>query len=202
MKTVFALVTQCLQKLNRRIGRWWRWRIRPHLVAARPYWHRIKFLLHCFKFEQFGNRCALAGPVKILGTPRIYLGNHVAFRSHITIGGHGVLEIDDHAVINDNCIISAYKHIKIGKNVMLAPFVYILDIDHAFTDKQTPISQQGYKTARVVIEDGVWIGTQSVITRGVTIGQNSIIAANSVVTRDIPPDSIAAGSPAVVIRPR
>ncbi len=202
MRTVLALLTRVFQILNASLGHWWRNKCRPVLIAARPYWHRLKFLLHCFKFETFGQRCSLAGPVRVLGKTRIRLGQHVAFRSHITIGGHGLLEIGDHSVINDYCIISAYKQVCIGHHVMLAPYVYVLDIDHAFADKQTPISQQGYETAAVTIEDGVWIGTQSIITRGVTIGQNSIVAANSVVTRDIPPNSIAAGNPAVVVKHR
>ncbi len=202
MKGSFLQLTQLASALNQRLGKHWRRRIKPVLVQARPYWHRIKFLLNCFKFERFGQRCSLAGPVKVLGTPRICLGDHVAFRSHITIGGNGSLLIDDHAVINDYCVISAFDRISIGKNVMLAPYVYVLDIDHAFADINRPIASQGYETSAVTIEEGVWIGTQSVVTRGVTIGKNSIIAANSVVTRDIPPNSIAAGSPAVVIKTR
>jgi len=202
MKVIFSAITRLAQGLNAHLGKSWRRQAKPVVARARPYWHRIKFLLNCFKFESFGPRCSLAGPVKVLGTPCITLGSHVAFRSHIVIGGNGQLQIDDHAVINDFCMISAFERIAIGKHVMLAPFVYVLDIDHDFSDPSQPVSRQGYKKAAVTIEDGVWIGTQSVVTRGVTIGKNSVIAANSVVTRDIPPNSIAAGSPAVVIRQR
>ncbi len=202
MNALFGLLTRIAQRANDAVGPAWRGHIKPAVAGIRPYWHRIKFLLNAFKFERFGPRCSLAGPVKILGAPTIRLGKHVAFRSHITIGGNGLLEINDDAVINDYCQISAFDHIKIGRHVMIASLVSILDIDHSHEDPDKPIDQQGYVTAPVIIEDGVWIGTHCVITRGVRIGKNSIIAANSVVTRDIPPDTIAAGSPAVVIKSR
>ncbi|PJK27986.1 acyltransferase [Minwuia thermotolerans] len=94
------------------------------------------------------------------------------------------------------------EKVEIGANVMLAPRVYLLDVDHRFERRDIPISKQGYLVRPVRIEDDVWIGTGAVITKGVTIGRGAIIGANSVVTRDVPAYAIAAGVPAMVVKGR
>jgi acetyltransferase-like isoleucine patch superfamily enzyme len=112
------------------------------------------------------------------------------------------LRIGDRTSINAECIITAVEKVEIGSDVMLAPRVYVLDVDHRFDITSIPISQQGYSVSPVKIEDGAWIGTGVVITKGVTIGEGAIVGANSVVTGDIDPYSIAAGVPARVLRGR
>jgi acetyltransferase-like isoleucine patch superfamily enzyme len=120
----------------------------------------------------------------------------------VQIGGHGVLEIGAHTSINDQVIITATERVRIGRDVMVAPRAYILDVDHRFDQEGIPISRQGYISQPVDIGNDVWIGAGAIITKGVTVGDGAIIGANAVVTRDVPPNAIVAGSPARVLRMR
>lgn len=140
--------------------------------------------------------------IRFHGNLKIEFGDRVAIRDGCQFGGNGRLRVGDRTSINADCILTAMESIEIGSDVMLAPRVYVLDVDHRFADRSIPIPKQGYDVSPVTIANGVWVGTGAVITRGVIIGEGAIIGANSVVTRDIPPFTIAAGMPARVIRDR
>lgn len=90
----------------------------------------------------------------------------------------------------------------IGNNVLTGPNVAFFVHNHNFENPDIPINKQGYYEEDIIIEDDVWIGCGSVITSGVTIGRGSIIGAGSVVTKSIPPYSIAVGAPAKVVKKR
>ncbi len=186
---------------NRILGEFWRTRAKPYFHKASIYYARIRFLVRSINFIKHGNDCSLGKKV-ILNCPNIEIGNHVALRSHVQALGSGELHIGDNTTINEYSILSCQKSIKIGSNVMIAPYVYILDIDHRFESVEKLITEQGYITSSVNIGDNVWIGTNTIITKGVTIGEGSIIGSNSVVTKNIAPFSIVAGSPAKLIRMR
>ena len=88
-----------------------------------------------------------------------------------------------------------------GKKVMIADNVLISTAAHKYQDVLIPIKDQGYESkGNIIICDGSWIGVGSIIMSGVRVGKNSVVGANSVVTHDIPPFSVAAGSPARVIK--
>lgn len=90
--------------------------------------------------------------------------------------------------------------VRIGHNVIIAQNVVISGLNHGYQDPEIPISQQPCTTAQIVIEDDCWIGANCVITAGVTIGKHAVVAGGSVVTKNIPPYSIAAGNPARIIK--
>jgi acetyltransferase-like isoleucine patch superfamily enzyme len=92
------------------------------------------------------------------------------------------------------------SRIVIEDDVLLGPNVSIYSSTHNFEDITQPVKEQGYNVSGVLLKKGCWVGVNSVILPGVTIGQNSVIGANSVVTKDVPDFSIAVGSPAKVIR--
>jgi acetyltransferase-like isoleucine patch superfamily enzyme len=92
--------------------------------------------------------------------------------------------------------------ITIGNGVHIAPHVIIFAANHIFADTDIPIYKQGTEKAPIVIEDDVWVASNVVITAGVRIGRGSVIGAGAVVTKDIPPWSVAVGVPARVIRTR
>ena len=163
---------------------------------------KIRYLWLSRAFERAGRRGSVGRDVRFHGNLKIEVGDRVAFRDRVQFGGNGTLRIGDRTSINEGCIITAVERIEIGSDVMLAPGVYVLDVDHRFEIRSIPISLQGYDVSPVVIGKGVWIGTGAVVTKGVKIGEGAIIGANSVVTRDIPPYSIAAGVPARVLKVR
>ncbi|MDR0972375.1 MAG: hypothetical protein LBM61_00130, partial [Prevotellaceae bacterium] len=108
--------------------------------------------------------------------------------------------------INDYVHISAMERVVIGNNVLMASHIYISDNSHGAYkgDSQStpdiPPIKRDYYVAPVQIEDNVWIGEGVIIMPGVSVGHGSVIGANSVVTKNIPADSIAVGNPAKVIK--
>ena len=99
-------------------------------------------------------------------------------------------------------IQSASGRIEIGDFSLIGPGCYITDADHRFSNKTVPVSDQGMSSkGSTVIEDNVWLGANVVVTSGVRVGRRSVIGANSVVTRDIPAFSVAAGIPPRSYRP-
>ena len=90
--------------------------------------------------------------------------------------------------------------VKIGNNVNLAQNIIISGLNHNYSDPDKTIISQGVNTSEVIIEDDVWIGANSVILAGITIGKHSVIGAGSVVIRDVPPYSIVVGNPGKIIK--
>jgi acetyltransferase-like isoleucine patch superfamily enzyme len=112
--------------------------------------------------------------------------------------GVGSVNIGDRTIIGlGNTIIGP---VTIGNDVMFAQNVVVSAMNHGYEDVNIPPSKQKDIIKLISIEDEVWIGANCVITIGVTIGKHSIIGAGSVVTKDVPPYSIAVGNPAKVIK--
>jgi acetyltransferase-like isoleucine patch superfamily enzyme len=157
-----------------------------------------------------GERLHLQGAVpQILGNGRIVIGNDVMVGNHNTwdlaysVAGTPELVIGDRASVNYRCMLSVASSVRIGEDTMIAGNVRIFDnISHPISPsrrrKHDRINRD--ETTPVVIGKNCWIGMSSIILRGVTIGDNSIVAAGSVVTKSVPPNTIVAGSPAVVIK--
>lgn len=111
------------------------------------------------------------------------------------------LRIGKHVRINENVFLQG--RINIGDYVMIAPNVAIYTKTHNYNDINTPMVLSGETdTQEVIIEDDVWIGINSVILPGVTIGKGTIIGANSLVNKDVEPYSIMGGIPARLIKKR
>ncbi|MBD2183657.1 acyltransferase [Planktothrix sp. FACHB-1355] len=116
-------------------------------------------------------------------------------------GGSGYIEIGDYTSIGPYTCMTG-RDIKIGKYCLIAPHVGIFANNHVFTDPTVPIVQQGHTYKGIVIEDDCWLGSGVKVLDGVTIGRGSVIGAGAVVTKDIPPYSIAVGVPAKVVGKR
>ena len=112
------------------------------------------------------------------------------------------LYIGDNVAINNDIWINASGKVEIGGNVIIGPKVVIHSANHKFDRLDIPIKKQGHVMAAVTIEEDVWIAASVIILPGVRIGKGSIIGAGAVVTKDIPPRSIAVGNPAKVIKKR
>jgi acetyltransferase-like isoleucine patch superfamily enzyme len=135
---------------------------------------------------------------------RIYLGNKVAIERNVDIGclDHTSIYIDDETFIGPNVCIAGPGDIKIGKYCLIASHSGIYANNHNFTDPLAPIRDQGITRKGIVIEDDCWLGHGVTVLDGVTIGKGSVIGAGAVVTKDIPPFSVAVGIPAKVIKSR
>jgi len=90
--------------------------------------------------------------------------------------------------------------VTLGDEVILAQNVIASGLNHSYEDVNTPIWRQPCTTAEIVLEDECWIGANAVITAGVRIGKHAVVAGGSVVTKDVPPYSIAVGNPARVVK--
>jgi len=152
----------------------------------------------------------------ILGLTNIKIGENFssgknfwieAVISHHKISFNPKIIIKDNVSVNESVHIAATNYVEIGNNVLMASKIYISDHNHGFyagkeqSDPETPPNSRPVTcNKRVVIEDNVWIGEFVAVLPGVTIGRGSIIGCNSVVSKSIPPHSIAVGSPARVIK--
>jgi acetyltransferase-like isoleucine patch superfamily enzyme len=120
--------------------------------------------------------------------------------SFVTVADGASLHIGRDTFIFHNCDISSASMVRIGEYCSLAPYVTVIDTDHRYEEKGRPIRFQGGKAEPIVIEDEVWIATRAVVLKGVHIGKHSVVAAGSVVNRDIPSNAVAAGVPAKIVR--
>lgn len=139
----------------------------------------------------------------------VVISDHCCFDSSI-----GSIRIDDSSILYKNCNLKGYVKIgkkclintncyirpntTIGDNVALAPNVKVLSDSHEISDGDRRWGKQTYLP--IVIEDGVWIGCNVIILGGVTIGEKSVIGAGSIVTKDVPSNTLSVGIPAKVIK--
>lgn len=135
---------------------------------------------------------------------RIAIGENTLFQPHcwLTLDlDNAEIEIGANCFLNLGVMIAARDRVTIGDWTMIANGSFIGDAAHRFDDPDTPVPLQGFTSkGPITIGENVWLGANVVVTSGVTIGDRCVIGAGSVVTRDIPPNSIAAGAPAKVIR--
>ena len=110
---------------------------------------------------------------------------------------NGEINLGAYILISPGTSIRSAKKITIGESTMIASDVTITDSDwHGIYDRSEPVGN----TKPVVLKDNVWIGDSAIVCKGVTIGENSIIGAGAVVTKDVPPNSIFAGNPAKLVK--
>jgi acetyltransferase-like isoleucine patch superfamily enzyme len=135
---------------------------------------------------------------------RLEIGQNALFEPHVWIiaPGKARVRIGSGSFLNVGVMVAALELVEIGDHCMFANGCVVTDADHRYDDPARPVPWQGFTTKGPTrLGDNVWCGANVVITSGVTIGERCVIGANSVVTKDLPPQSIAAGVPAQVLRP-
>ncbi len=170
------------------------------------YYYVFIYPFYKFQFKFIGRRSRIKQPLKIQGKRHIHIGNHVLIQHKTWLAAYAIdkkeclLQIGNNTVIGNFNHIYATRQIVIGDAVLTADKVYISDNVHSYENVNEPILNQKIKQLkRVVIGNGAWIG-ENVCIIGASVGKNSVIGANSVVTKDIPDYSVAVGSPAYIIK--
>lgn len=176
----------------------------------RPLKHRFQKLRFYLLYGQFLKRYNLSSMVlsvlKIQGAKYISIENQVYIHHLVWLGAYQIDEHEPVLSIGEGSCIGNFNHITcvrkviIGKKVLTSDKVYISDNLHSYENPEIAIMDQPVTFKKeVIIGDGAWIG-EHVCIIGASVGKNSIIGSNSVVTRDIPDYCIAVGNPARVIK--
>jgi len=179
--------------LNRKYGRLlWRYLWRRLLTRAGRRWRTDGLL-----FLGRGLELEIGRQGRVDFGRFVWIGDGTKVRCH-----EGRVEIGEKTVMGQECTISAYQHVRIGEQCVIADRAMFIDFDHGVVEVERPIRQQGIYKRDVVVGSNVWVGYGACILRGVSVGDNSIVGTNSVVTKDVPANAIVAGIPARVIRMR
>jgi acetyltransferase-like isoleucine patch superfamily enzyme len=175
----------------------WRWYHR----ARRP-WNVARLHVELARRQAFARGALHGNPLQMLLEGRLDIGPQVYFEPGVWLTSDtGRISIGGGSLLNLNVMVAAVAAVSIGEHCMLANGCLVTDGNHRFDDPDRPVPWQGFTSkGAVTIEDNVWLGANVVVTNGVTIGRRSVIGANSVVTEDVPPFSIAAGAPARVLK--
>ncbi len=150
-----------------------------------------------------GARVRLFGKASIINEGTMIIGERVQLISTITplelvAANGGKLIIGDRSFINYGCSIAAQQLVQIGANCQIGTYVIMMDNDFHRLEPERRLERP--PSAPIILKDNVWLGARVIVLNGVTIGEGSVVGAGSVVTRDIPPRSLAVGMPAKPIR--
>ncbi len=126
-----------------------------------------------------------------------WVGHGSKLRAH-----EGVVSIGAKTVLGQECTVSAFQHVSIGRECVIADRVMLIDFEHGTVEVDRPVRLQGIYKRDVRVGNNVWIGYGACILRGVTVGDNAVIGTNAVVTRDVPANAVVGGVPARLIRMR
>jgi acetyltransferase-like isoleucine patch superfamily enzyme len=113
---------------------------------------------------------------------------------------NAAIRVGQDSLIGEFNVLRGQGGINIGDRVYTSPLVQLVAVNHVFSDPQRPFSTQGITAQGIEVGDDVWIGAGAIVTDGVRIGQGAVVAAGAVVTQDVPPHTVVAGVPAVVVK--
>ncbi|OIR12133.1 2,3,4,5-tetrahydropyridine-2,6-dicarboxylate N-acetyltransferase [mine drainage metagenome] len=185
-------------KSNPRVKKFVHWMLVSTNEARPRLW--VKWFINPFIHKKGkGAKIRWRTRIDVLPFNQFILGDHSTIEDFSTINnGVGDVIIGHHSLIGmGNTIIGP---ITIGNNVIFAQNIVASALNHEYRDIHIPIHEQKILKAAIVIEDECWVAANAVITSGVTIGKHSVVAAGAVVTKNIPPYSVAVGNPAKVIK--
>jgi len=177
----------------------WRWYERNSLP-----WNRARIHWEFMRREAFVRWPVHGNVLEALREGRLEIGAHVLLEPGVwlTAPDEAQIRIGAGTFLNLGVMLASMNLVEIGAHCMLANGCLVTDASHRFDDPVMPVPWQGFTTKGTThVGDNVWCGTNVVITGGVRVGERSVIGANSVVTSDIPPFTVAAGVPAKVLRP-
>jgi acetyltransferase-like isoleucine patch superfamily enzyme len=176
----------------------WRW----YEVNSLP-WNRFKIHREFARRRAFVRWPVHGNVLASFQEGRLEVGEHTLLEPNVwlTAPDQARIRIGSGTFLNIGVMVAAVDLVEIGDHCMFANGCFVTDSDHRFDDPDRPVPWQGFSSKGPTrVGDNVWCGANVVITSGVTVGERSVIGANSVVTADIPSFSLAAGVPARVLR--
>jgi len=188
-KTMLSRALQPLARCVYRVGpglrRLW---AHAHLASG------LKSPLHC--------SVVIDGPVELHGQRRITLGErlYVYPGQYWETRAEGTLQIGDGVVLSRGVHLVAYAGVRIGAGTMIGEYTSVRDANHR--RGAGALRESGHDAAPITIGRGVWIGRGAAVLAGVRIGDGAVVAANAVVTRDVPAGAVVGGVPARPLQPR
>lgn len=174
-------------------GLWYKAMSVLRFYLARLY-HGGRF--QCPSMSMIGNNCG----IHVVDGGRISCKERIIVDDHVMLFAKGILEIGEQFCINRYSRIVAHDRITIGDNVTIGQMVSILDHDHAFKIDNQKLALDGYTKSPITIGNNIWIADKVTILKGVTIGDNVIIGANTLVNKDVPSGVIIGGSPFKILK--
>jgi acetyltransferase-like isoleucine patch superfamily enzyme len=170
-------------------------------LVARLAWLRLRW-----RGRLVTDGLAFVGPgvtIQIARGGRLVLGRWSWIGHGCKLRVHeGEVRIGAKSVLGQECTVSAFQHVEIGRECVIADRVMLIDFDHGVVDVERPIRLQGIYKRDVQVGHNVWIGYGACLLRGVRVGDNAIVGTSAVVTRDVPDNAVVAGVPARVLRMR
>jgi acetyltransferase-like isoleucine patch superfamily enzyme len=198
-----------LNRLPGPVGHLARW-IGYRLLVSGSGWMAIERGVEIFgsKWIEIGNGAYLGEGVMLQGRPGgLKIGDQVRIMPQAVLNVYNYrelsqsgIEIGKGSVIGIGAVITGQGKVKIEEDVVIAPGVKIMPVNHNYSDRSMPIKDQGINAKGIVIRKGAWIGSGAIILDGVEIGENAVAAAGAVVKDSIPAGAMAAGNPAQVIK--
>jgi acetyltransferase-like isoleucine patch superfamily enzyme len=176
----------------------WRWYEHNSLP-----WNRARIHWELMRREAFARWPVEGNVLEALREDRLRIGANTLLEPGVWIAAPATarIHIGSGTFLNRGVMVAALHLVEIGDHCMFANGCFITDADHRVDDPEKPVTWQGFRSKGPTrVGDNVWCGANVVITSGVNVGERCVIGANSVVNRDLPPYSIAAGAPARVIR--
>ncbi|HPE43533.1 MAG TPA: acyltransferase [Bacteroidales bacterium] len=174
------------------------WMLMPKNQARPRLW--VKLFLNPIKHHKGkGALIRRRTRMDVLPFNHFSIGDHSTIEDFATINnGVGAVIIGDRTRIGLGCVLIG--PVTVGNDVMFAQNIVVSGLNHGYQEINMPPSLQPVETKPITIKDEVWIGANAVLTAGITVGKHAVIAAGSIVTKDVPDYSIAAGNPARILK--
>jgi acetyltransferase-like isoleucine patch superfamily enzyme len=170
-------------------------------LLARLAWLKLRFrgrlVTDGIAFVGPGVKLEIGPEAKVVLGRWSWIGHGTKIRAH-----DGEVRIGAKTVLGQECTISSFQHVSIGRECIVADRVMLIDFDHGVVEVERPVRHQGIYKRDVRVGHNVWVGYGACFLRGVTVGDNTIVGTYSVVTRDVPDDAVIGGAPARVLRMR
>ena len=175
-----------------------------HYLLIHPYTSRPRLWTRLFVYPFIikrgkGSIIRRKARLDLIPSKKITLGVRSTIEDYAIINNQmGDILIGDHCQVTSR--VKLVGPVTLGNYVVIGSGAQITGLTHNYEDISIPIAQQGVSPCRTIIEEDVWIGGNSCINQGITIGKHSLVGSGSVVTKSVPPYSIVGGNPARILK--